>query len=111
MKDNPIVSIYNQQTNNLIAQLRLQQRASENIELERTLNQFKHSHEQLLTYMEQLQAVIETAALLTSALNVADVPSPQRWSRRGKRSARQLIMQHGRVVQQAMISQNYCKCS
>lgn len=73
MNDNPIITRYRQQTANLLLRLNDQLRQPENAELMHALNQFKHAHEQIQDYVEQLQAVIETAALLTSALDVDDV--------------------------------------
>lgn len=73
MKDSPIFNLYRQQTHHLFAQLSELLFQHENAELARALSQFKHRHEQMQHYVELLQAVIETAALLTSALDVADV--------------------------------------
>ncbi len=73
MNDNPIINLYRQQTHQLVAHLNNLLRRHDNAELARILSQFRHSHEQMYTYVNQLQAVIQTAALLTSALAVADV--------------------------------------
>lgn len=73
MKNHPIIRLHEQQTYTLITQLSDQLRQQKNTELERTLSQFRHSHEQMQDYVEQLQAVIEMAALLTSTLDVATV--------------------------------------
>ena len=71
MMNHPIIDLYRQQADNLLQQIVAQLAQHPRPELERALSQFKHSSEQLLDYVEKLQAVIATAPLLTSALEVA----------------------------------------
>ena len=70
MKNDPIISLYIQQTDILIRHLHMLLDQNHNTELERLLSQFQHSHVQLVDHIEQLTGAISMVSLLTSAFEV-----------------------------------------